>query len=389
MLSLRPLALVFLGLAVPELAIADGLEVRLFPEGELHAHATGGRRPVYDVVLHTVVIGHRGADAVHLEGLEVEARAGGRTIAIAHVDAGEMLAATQQAIGMAQGPMAPLGELDLPPAEIPGEGWEWAESTTLTDGTSLMAASIYLAASARPDEVLLRARARTAHDSESTRELAVPLAAPDRAVKYHLPVRGNWFMSAVPMPTSHHRWHWQTEFAVDFWMQGDGGAVYTGPTPPADPEVFFGWGEPVLAAADGVVVAIENDAEQDWSVFARREGEARADYGRRVMQYNATRMAKNLRSNLIGNHVIVEHGDGEWSSYGHLRRGSVTVSKGDRVERGQQIGEVGNTGDTHLVHLHFQVNDGPDPLDSRSLPVRFEGVRSPLDPGVLVSSPGN
>ena len=47
-------------------------------------------------------------------------------------------------------------------------------------------------------------------------------------------------------------------------------------------------------------------------------------------------------------------------------------SEGDEVARGQVIGEVGDTGDSPAVHLHFQVMEG---AAMRSIPFRFAGVR--------------
>ena len=46
-----------------------------------------------------------------------------------------------------------------------------------------------------------------------------------------------------------------------------------------------------------------------------------------------------------------------------------------KVERGQPIGRIGQTGNSEAPHLHFQVTDGPDPLYSRGLPVVFDNVR--------------
>lgn len=65
-----------------------------------------------------------------------------------------------------------------------------------------------------------------------------------------------------------------------------------------------------------------------------------------------------------GNFIVIDHGNGTESYYGHLR--TRTVSKGDAVERGQVIGLSGNTGKTTGAHLHFQLsyrNRTVDPLE--------------------------
>jgi murein DD-endopeptidase MepM/ murein hydrolase activator NlpD len=76
-------------------------------------------------------------------------------------------------------------------------------------------------------------------------------------------------------------------------------------------------GTPVTAAADGVVVAV-----------------------------NHTRVG-------YGNYVIVAHGGGIMTLYGHLLDTSVNV--GDRVFRGQRVGREGSSGLSTGPHLHFEL----------------------------------
>ncbi|MBQ9069108.1 MAG: M23 family metallopeptidase, partial [Eggerthellaceae bacterium] len=54
-----------------------------------------------------------------------------------------------------------------------------------------------------------------------------------------------------------------------------------------------------------------------------------------------------------GNWIVISHGNGLVTKYMHSSK--VIVKVGDRVERGQHIGDVGNTGDSFGAHLHFQV----------------------------------
>ncbi|KAA8997939.1 peptidoglycan DD-metalloendopeptidase family protein [Paenibacillus spiritus] len=67
-----------------------------------------------------------------------------------------------------------------------------------------------------------------------------------------------------------------------------------------------------------------------------------------------------------GNCVIIDHGGGMWTLYGHIRDGGIKVKNGDHVERGQKIAESGSTGQSTGPHLHFEVRiDGKtvDPSD--------------------------
>lgn len=84
-----------------------------------------------------------------------------------------------------------------------------------------------------------------------------------------------------------------------------------------------------------------------------------------------------------GNAVIVDHGGGISTLYGHLSR--VAVQSGDRVEQGQFLGAMGCTGHCFGDHLHFEVRidgDAVDPLPylTGSFSIFGETVADALDP---------
>lgn len=67
-----------------------------------------------------------------------------------------------------------------------------------------------------------------------------------------------------------------------------------------------------------------------------------------------------------GQCIMIDHGGGVTTLYGHMIYGSQKVSVGDKVEAGQVIALVGNTGVSSGPHLHFEVREGGtlvDPLN--------------------------
>ena len=70
-----------------------------------------------------------------------------------------------------------------------------------------------------------------------------------------------------------------------------------------------------------------------------------------------------------GNLVVLDLGSGLFAFYAHLQPGSIRVKAGDKVQKGQVIGRVGNSGNGNAPHLHFQVSDRPSLLLSDGVPL--------------------
>lgn len=75
-----------------------------------------------------------------------------------------------------------------------------------------------------------------------------------------------------------------------------------------------------------------------------------------------TVVSMNASGGAYGLHVVVKHAEGVFTLYAHLS--AITVSMGESVAAGQQIGNVGSTGNSGGPHLHFEVRSDPTAFNS-------------------------
>lgn len=89
-------------------------------------------------------------------------------------------------------------------------------------------------------------------------------------------------------------------------------------------------------------------------------------------KYGSNSLMKN--PNNPGNIVVIKHDNGYYTRYYHLKYKSVTVKVGQRVEQGDVIGYMGNTGHSFGGHVHFEIRDtenkkiNPVPYLDKDLP---------------------
>lgn len=127
-----------------------------------------------------------------------------------------------------------------------------------------------------------------------------------------------------------------------------------------------GWGREILAPAAGTVTYARNDVPNN-----PRPG----DPGINFSVLHDPVMA------FMGNCVIIDHGNSEYSVLAHMQQGSVTVKVGERVAAGQVIGKLGNSGNSFGPHLHYQLQSAPQLFNGQSLPFRFQNIDDPLRRG--------
>lgn len=182
---------------------------------------------------------------------------------------------------------------------------------------------------------------------QQTAAAASPFLEYQTRTALRLPFEGEWFVfwGGRTVQQNYHAAYPDQRFAYDLVVRRDGRS-HTGNGTAL--EQYHCWGQPILAPGAGTVASVVD------SLPDQQPG----------------RMDPR---NPAGNHVILDHGNGEWSLLAHLRSGSVPVRAGDRVAQGQKLGECGNSGNTSEPHLHYHLQNGPVFGQAQGLPAQFQG----------------
>jgi murein DD-endopeptidase MepM/ murein hydrolase activator NlpD len=209
------------------------------------------------------------------------------------------------------------------------------------------------------------------------------MSATANAVVVRFPLRGEWVAVRTPAHRipSHGTDLLGQRYAFDFVRPDDRRGLRLHPAgalraallgqPTRD---YYGWGQPVHAAFDGVVVAAVDRVPERARVHPVGE---LAHLIRTTVGFDPARDGVEA---VAGNHVIVQ-GAEACAVFAHLAPGTVSVATGQRVRAGEVIGRVGHTGNSTAPHLHFHLMDAADPLRAKGVPCAFEAYLVQRDGG--------
>ncbi|MEM6997501.1 MAG: M23 family metallopeptidase [Patescibacteria group bacterium] len=146
-------------------------------------------------------------------------------------------------------------------------------------------------------------------------------------MKFKLPVMGEWLVfSGGEIPEENlHNGHRPQDFAIDMVPTGQvvGNLVDSLTDYP-------GFGQKLYAPADGQVVQVVDG-----------------------MPDNEPGYLDGFMA--LGNHVIIRHAENVYSVIAHIKKASSIVSEGEEIKQGQELGVIGNSGNTTEPHLHMHI----------------------------------
>jgi urea transporter/murein DD-endopeptidase MepM/ murein hydrolase activator NlpD len=140
-----------------------------------------------------------------------------------------------------------------------------------------------------------------------------------------LPFNGEWTVSQAFDGEYTHKEDWK--FAFDFVVTDETGKTFDGSGLNLDDYHCFNL--PVVAPYKGKVARVIDGIDEN-------------EIGK-----------INIKQNW-GNTVVIDHGQGLYSAISHLKKNSIKVKEGDEVEKGDFVGNCGNSGRSPEPHIHFQ-----------------------------------
>ena len=148
----------------------------------------------------------------------------------------------------------------------------------------------------------------------------------------NLPFEGEWYVvwGGDKKEDNYHVEHTAQTGAFDFLKINDELKTHEGNGSANDQ--YYAFGKEILAPAAGEVVMVVD------GIYDNIPGKMNPDF-------------------VTGNTIVIKLKDGEFLWLAHLKKHSIKVAEGDKVEKGELLGLCGNSGNSSEPHLHMHIQD--------------------------------
>ena len=184
-----------------------------------------------------------------------------------------------------------------------------------------------------------------------------------------LPMRGRVLVWDGHDYHAHHRRRLGAQsnpgrYSYDLVLVDEQGSIHKGPPRSNDdwyqarPDTmsdYYSLGAPVFAAGAGRVVRVKDSNPDDRT-------------------WNEAELATDENAP-AGNYIVIDHLNGEFSVFAHIKQSSARVKVGQMVQQGDTIAAVGASGSSLFQHLHYELRTGAGTKDVEGLPSYFTNFR--------------
>jgi hypothetical protein len=214
------------------------------------------------------------------------------------------------------------------------------------------------------------------HEKELKTRIVVSPVAYETKTNLILPVRGRVLVWDGHDHNAHHRRRDylpfvesgygsnHSRYSYDFVIVDEQGSLYRGrpranddwySARPDDWDDYYSFGAAVYATGAGRVSHVR-DIKADDRTFDEKDFAAD-------------------ENSPAGNYIVIDHLNGEFSVFGHIKQGSALVKAGQMVQQGERIASMGASGTSLFPHLHYELRTGPGIKNVEGLPSSFSSFR--------------
>jgi murein DD-endopeptidase MepM/ murein hydrolase activator NlpD len=167
--------------------------------------------------------------------------------------------------------------------------------------------------------------------------------------KLSLPFKGEWFTvwGGDTKAQNYHVVSKTQRHAFDFLVLGPNRKTYE--RSGTRNEDYFAFGKPIYAVCDAEVFKVITGVEDN------KPGDMNP-------------------AQMLGNSVILKTEFDEYIVYAHFEKETIRVKEGQKVKRGQYLGNCGNSGNSTEAHLHLHIQDGPNIMGAVGVKCYFDEI---------------
>lgn len=364
---------ILLFFALPSNLLAQSaIEVKFQPDEYIYVYETKGTgtpSDLYSAVIHNIAIINHAEDSFTIKDVEIIATQEEVELQRQKIPENTLLESAQKFKAYQDQGILQYYDFQFQVSRYLN-GISFSRTPTLSKEEAIVITQRTLLFQGLPDLITVKVKAIDGNGKHISGEASIKVINHKSKNEYYFPLKGSWAAYGAPSLISHHRWGSIQEFAFDFAKIGADGTTYEGDGSKLTD--YYAYGAPVYAIGSGKVISIYSEATESNSNL-KQPDESAEEYLRRLAELQQELLAKGFPY-VMGNHIIIEHDNGEYSFYLHLKSGSIKVKNGDIIKRGQPIAALGHSGNSTEPHLHFHVTDGPDMVYSRSIPVSFKNI---------------
>jgi len=147
-------------------------------------------------------------------------------------------------------------------------------------------------------------------------------------------------------------------YAYDLMSIDASGSMYHGS--PFKKQNWYVYGKPVYVPSDGKIIEVQNKIPDN-------------EFNGKVVQ--RPKLPPNADPKGLGNYIIIDHGNGEYSVMQNMEKGSITARVGQMVKAGDQIGIAGFSGDAIYPRLQYTVINNSKEMIAEGIPNYFNDYK--------------